>query len=746
MSTTERGAPPEASAADDQTTPPSAAPPAPPRSPRVPKPRASKPRRVGLSIQSKLLIMLLGVSLVSSVIVGVIGFVSGRESLRAAAVDQLTTIRELRTGELERVFGGVQTGVTLDSRNLSAQNASIALNAAFEEAQSRPLSEAQRAELEAYYDDEFNAALSARAGGTYASGAFIPESVAGQYLQYEYTSKAYKFPGGELDFESAIAAGDPGDGSPWSAARERYHDYFQRIIDASGYDDVLLLDTEGNVVYTAYSGPDLGMNVMTGPFKDSRLAEAYRDVMATNSVNALATTDYERYMPSLNVPAIWVVSPVGNSERVTGALAVQIPIDVINDVLTGDERWKEQGLGDTGEVYVVGSDDLMRSNSRLLIEDPEAYEKLAVANGTPSDLAAREVEVGGTVLLQPVNTVSVKLAQQGKSGTTISRGYLGRDNITAYTPVDIDGLNWVAVARIDTEEAFAPVADFTRNLVISTLAILLAVSVLSMLLAQVFTRPVRRLSEAVRRVAGGDLTVQVPAGARDEFGDLGNAFNDMSSSLRIKQELIDEQRAENERLLHTLMPEAVAKRYQDGEETIAEVHQDVSVIFAELIGFDDFTAALSSDDELAQLNSLMRGFDEAAERTGVEKVRTLRGGYLASSGLIVPRVDNVRRAVEFANELRTVIARFNASNEASVELRAGIATGTVTSGLVGRTSLAYDLWGDAVNLAYRVRSVDGRPGIYVSQAVKDRLQDGVRIVSAGAIETADGTETVWRVE
>ncbi|MFB6610200.1 adenylate/guanylate cyclase domain-containing protein [Agromyces sp. NPDC056379] len=746
MTTTERGAPPEASAEDSAAAPPPVAPPGPSRAPRDPKPRASKRRRVGLSIQSKLLIMLLGVSLVSSVIVGVIGFVSGRESLRAAAVDQLTTIRELRTGELERVFEGVQTGVTLDSRNLSAQNSSIALNAAFEEAQSRPLTEAQRGELEAYYTDEFNPALAARAGGTYAAGAFIPESTAGQYLQYQYTSKVYRFPGGELDFEAALAAGDAGDGSAWSAARERYGDYFQRIIDASGYDDVLMLDTEGNVVYTAYSGPDLGMNIMTGPLKDSQLAAAYRDVMATNSVDALATTDYERYIPSLNVPAIWVVSPVGNTERVTGALAVQIPIDLINNVLTGDERWKEQGLGDTGEVYIVGSDDLMRSNSRLLIEDPEAYEKLAVANGTPSDLAEREVRVGGTVLLQPVTTDSVRLAQQGKSGTTISRGYLGRDNITAYTPVDIDGLNWVAVARIDTEEAFAPVADFTRNLVISTLAILLAVSVLSMLLAQVFTRPVRRLSDAVRRVAGGDLTVQVPAGSRDEFGDLGNAFNDMSSSLRIKQELIDEQRAENERLLHTLMPEAVAKRYQEGEETIAEVHQDVSVIFAELIGFDDFTESLSSDDELAQLNSLMRGFDEAAERTGVEKVRTLRGGYLASSGLIVPRVDNVRRAVEFANELRTVIARFNASNDASIELRAGIATGTVTSGLVGRTSLAYDLWGDAVNLAYRVRSVDGRPGIYVSQAVKDRLQDGVRIVSAGTIETADGAETVWRVE
>jgi class 3 adenylate cyclase len=282
--------------------------------------------------------------------------------------------------------------------------------------------------------------------------------------------------------------------------------------------------------------------------------------------------------------------------------------------------------------------------------------------------------------------------------------------------------------------------------VLSTLAILLAVSVLSLLLAQVFTRPIKRLVDAVRRVAGGDLAVQVPQGSRDEFGDLGNAFNDMASSLRFKQDLIDQQKEENDKLLLTLMPETVAARYRKGEETIAEQHDDVSVVFAELIGFDEYSDGLTGDEEIAQLNLLMRGFDEAAERSGVEKVRTLRGGYLASSGLIVPRVDNVRRAVDFAREMRAVVLRFNSQHGTSIELRAGVDTGTVTSGLVARTSLAYDLWGDAVSLAYRVRSVTGDPGIYVSQAVRDRLQDSVVFAQAGTVELQGKSQTVWRVE
>lgn len=700
--------------------------------------------RGGLSIQSKLLIMLLAVSLISSLVVGVIGFISGRESLRAAAIDQLTTIRELRAHEIEAAMTGVQEGVTLDSRNLSAQNAAAALIDGFEQAQSLPLDAEQRAALDEYYADTFIPALEAQSDNQYGDTAFIPESTAGQYVQYWYSRNNTAFD--DANYDATLAIADAGDGSAYSVAHQRYHDYFQRLIATVGYEDLLVLNLEGDVVYTAYKGVDLGTNLIDGPYDSSALADAYREVVATNSVNAVITTDFERYIPSLNVPTMWVLSPIGNDQRVTGVLAAQIPIETINDVMTGGESWKQQGLGDTGEVYLVGRDRLMRSVSRELVESPGTYAENVIVNGTAPDVAERIVEVGGTIQLQPVDTESVDAALAGESGTTISTDYIGAESITAYRPIDIEGLDWVAVARIDSAEAFAPVTEFTRNLVLSTLAILLAVSVASLLLAQVFTRPIKRLVDAVRRVAGGDLAVQVPEGSRDEFGDLGNAFNDMAASLRIKQDLIEVQREENEKLLLTLMPETVAERYKKGEETIAEQHDNVSVVFAELVGFDEHSQQLTGSDEITQLNALMRGFDEAAQKTGVEKVRTLRGGYLASSGLIVPRVDNVRRAVDFAREMRAVVQRFNSQYGTSIDVRAGVDTGTVTSGLVARTSLAYDLWGDAVSLAYRVRSVTGEPGIYVTQSVRDRLQESVNFVQAGTVELQGRTQSVWRIE
>lgn len=699
-------------------------------------------QRGGLSIQSKLLIMLLAVSLISSIVVGAIGFINGRQSLHDAAVDQLITIRSMRAAEAIESIDDAKETASLNSRNLSAQNMSLALNAAFDELQAQQLTPDQQTELESYYAETYIPELEARAGEDYGETAFIPESNAGRYLQLQYTTGNLDF---DADYDMLLNRNDAGDGTSYSTAANRYGDYFSRLIEHVGYEDALLLNLEGDVVYSAYKGIDLGVNLNTGPYRDTAFAETYRETIATNSVEAVGMTDFERWIPSLNIPSMWVVSPVGNDERITGAIAFQLSIDQINDVMTGNEQWKAQGLGDTGEVYLVGRDDLMRSNARRLIENPESYGELIVNGGVAPSIAERIVEIQGTVLLQPVNTFAVAEAQAGRSGTIVGRDFMGGDSVTAYAPLEVEGLDWVVIARIDTAEAFAPVTEFTRNVLLSLLGILLGVALLSLLLAQIFTRPIRRLVGAVHRVAEGDLDVQVPQGSRDEFGDLGSAFNDMASSLRIKQDLIDEQKKENEKLLHTLMPASVASRYKQGDEAISEAHENVSVVFAELVGFDDYARGLTGDQEIAQLNALMRGFDEAAEKTGVEKVRTLHGGYLASSGMVIPRVDNVRRSVDFARQLVDVVERFNVQNGTSIALRAGVDTGTVTSGLVARTTLAYDLWGDAVNLAYRVRSVTGEPGVYVSQTVRDRTQEIVDYVEAGTVESQGRTETVWKV-
>lgn len=695
--------------------------------------------RRGLSIQSKLLIMLLGVSIGSTLVVGYIGYTSGTDSLRQAEFDRMTNLREAKADAIESLFSNIESGLNLDSAGATGNQAAVEFADAFAQLEAQPTDPAQSASVRAYYDESFIPMLNERTGSTSVADVFLPDGSAETYLQNYYTAP----PAG--DFDAAALVENAGDGSTWSAVNEKYNPYFRQMAQLYEYEDALILDTQGNIVYSVYKGVDLGSNVNTGPYKGTALADAYTDALNSNEVDYVQITDFERYQPSLGVPTAWGVSPIGQDGQVVGVLAVQLPINAINTVMTGDQQWTKDGLGETGESYIVGSDDTMRSVSRLLIDDPEQYRERAISGGLSPEVAQRAVDVQGTVQLQTVDTAPVREAQQGKTGVMVAQSYLARETLAAYGPLDIPGQQWVIVASITSAEAFAPVADFTRNLVLSIAALIVVVALLSLLLAQIFARPVRRLVGAVRQVAGGDLGVEVATNTRDEFGDLSTAFNDMSRSLQIKQALIDEQQAENDTLLLTLMPETVARRYRDGDETIAEDHQDVSVLFADLVGFDDFSAGLSTEQELGLLNDLMRQFDDAAAAKGIEKVRTLREGYLASCGLIVPRVDSGRRTVEFALEMTRILERFNAQHDASLSLRAGIDSGTVTSGLVGRSSIAYDMWGDAVNIANRVQALAGKPGVFISQRVREKIGDANSMTEVGTIETKAGPQTVWQI-
>jgi class 3 adenylate cyclase len=172
-----------------------------------------------------------------------------------------------------------------------------------------------------------------------------------------------------------------------------------------------------------------------------------------------------------------------------------------------------------------------------------------------------------------------------------------------------------------------------------------------------------------------------------------------------------------------MMPAGIAERYRGGEATIAHEKQDVSVIFADLVGVDLMAQGRSSAEMLTLTNSLARAFDQAAEKLGIERVRSIRTGYLASCGAVVPRLDNARRTVEFAQRMEQIVQRFNAQHGLGLGLRVGIDTGAVTAGLVGSTHVVYDLWGDAVNLAYQVRDHGDQPGIFVTERIYDRLRN-----------------------
>lgn len=717
-------------------------------------------RRTSLSIKSLLLLMLLAVSIGSNVVVGVIGYLNGTESLKQAAYDRLIEVRDSRSREVTSLFDSIENSLLLASRDSAIIDAEQAFAAAVGElnsdaiaadavaasgaaaAASGTLSSAQEAELEAYFTDDFGPALEAATGEPADGISFLPTSPAARYLLYYYT-----FAGGsQAEGSSLINAGD---GSAWTEAHGQFHDYLRRMATLLEFDDLVLIDASGQVVYTVGKSVDLGADLVDGPYSFTSLATAFDTAMSTNQgLDKVVFTDFKEYSASLGQPVAWVVAPLAGGNKAVGAIAVQLPVDRINDVMTGNGHWVESGLGETGEAYLAGGAGIptMRSLSRNLAEDPDNYAQLAVSAGLTPAVADQAVSSGETLLLQPVDTEAVRLGMSGKIDTIVSTNYLGTETIAAFAPFRSHGLQWAIVAEIHSSEALAPVDEFTKRLALSSAIIVGIVSIISVIIAGLAVRPLRRLRDAARRIAAGESGVQVEAGESDELADVAAAFNDMSRSLELKATLIDEQRAENDRLLHTLMPEALAKRYREGARTIVEDHQEVTVLFADIVGFEEYGRGMTSEKGLDILNDIFRAFDEAAEAHGVERVRTTRQGYLASSGLSVPRVDHARRAVEFALEMQRIVERFGAQQGADLSVRAGIDSGTVTSGLVGRSHVVYDLWGDAVSLAFRLQGGANEAGLFVTQRVVDKLAENLPITDSGVVETSSGFQRVWRID
>jgi class 3 adenylate cyclase len=702
------------------------------------KPRSFRRRVLSrISIQSKLLAMLLVTSVLCAAVVGFIGYQSGRSSLRASVFDGLTEIRASQSRQLESQFADLKDSLVIYTRGATAIEAIEAFTPAFDQLNDATVNPGQWQSIVDYYRTQYGKSGPDQTGNRVDPNALLPTSNAQKYLQAYYTAPFD-------DFDKAVAFDDARDGSPWSAANARFNDFFREIVTRFEFEDALLLDTRGNVVYSAYKGADLGTNILNGPYRGGELSDAYQKALASNAVDYVGVTDFGDYLPA-DEPTAWMVSPVGPQGRVEGVLALQFPISKINRLMTADKKWEAAGMGKTGETFLVGPDSLMRSDSRMFLENPEQFKRDVIEAGTPPQVADESIRQGGTTLVQPVETEATRLALRGQDGTIIENDYLGHESLQAYAPLDLPGLNWSVIAKIDTSEAFAPVSTFTRTLVLSTAVIIFVVCLAAMLLARLFVRPIRRLEAGAQQISSGDYKVVLPVQTRDEFGDLTVAFNDMSRNLAIKEDLIAEQRRENDRLMLSLMPEPVVQRYREGEETIAQDHQNVTVVYADIIGLDELTSELSSDELLAIVNKLTRQFDAAAENLGVEQVRTLHNGYLASCGMSVPRLDNVRRTVDFAIEMRRVIERFNAETGNDLELRAGIDTGTVTSGLVGRATLAYDMWGSAVNVAYQVQSGSPQPGIYVTSRVYDVMRDTRDFSPAGEVGGGDDTEPIWRL-
>lgn len=193
------------------------------------------------------------------------------------------------------------------------------------------------------------------------------------------------------------------------------------------------------------------------------------------------------------------------------------------------------------------------------------------------------------------------------------------------------------------------------------------------------------------------------------------------------------ERERSERLLHVVLPHAIAERLKSGPQVIADVHADVTVLFADMSGFTELTSRCSPREIVELLDEIFACFDELAATHGIEKIKTIGDAWMAVAGLPEPRPDHVEAMADLALELVRAFDELATRRQLPTRLRIGLHTGPVVAGVIGRDRYAYDLWGDTVNLASRMES-HGEPGrVHLTATTAARLGDAFDIVDRGDI-------------
>lgn len=190
--------------------------------------------------------------------------------------------------------------------------------------------------------------------------------------------------------------------------------------------------------------------------------------------------------------------------------------------------------------------------------------------------------------------------------------------------------------------------------------------------------------------------------------------------------LLAEEQRRSEGLLLNILPAPVAERLKQREGIIADRLPDVSVLFADIIGFTELSERWPPERVVEMLNGLFTAFDELADSWGLERIKTIGDAYMVAGGLRAWQPDHAAAAAHMAFAMLREAHRQRPAAGFALELRIGIAAGPVVAGVIGRRKFAYDMWGDTVNMASRMESTGTAGSIQVSAAAYDRLRGDFR--------------------
>lgn len=504
------------------------------------------------SYRAKLQWVFLALGLAAIALTGWEASAGSAEALRHATSERLTAIRQTRGRQVERYFEDLGSHVLALSSDESALRALEEFSQAWPSLPDRGSEE----KLQPHYEG--------------IAANWFPRDGRVVWLQDAFIGSNPHAVGVK---ERLLEV--PGE---YGRLHGRYHPTFQRYQSAFGLYDIFLVEARtARVLYTVSKEIDLGMRLDESPYRESALGKVFHQAMELKEPEQFVLRDYEPYVPSRAAPAAFVAAPVWRAGFKIGVLVMQVSIAEVNRVMTADGNWEAEGLGRTGQAYIMGSDGLLRSDLRNT--------------------------KAGSGVLRPA---------PARTGVLHSQG-----------PVNVPGLAWSVVAEIDEDEAFAPVRALRNRILGMGLLIAAGFWMAAALLARSVTRPVLALAEGAERLGHRDFDTRLPVTSNDEIGQLAASFNRMAEDLA----KTTVSKAELEKLAGKLITAQEDERRRLARELHDDLTQRVAAVAIEagrlekLAAGSEFAEGLAKiKQQMAQLSNDIHGISRSLHPSALEEL------------------------------------------------------------------------------------------------------------------------------
>jgi methyl-accepting chemotaxis protein len=301
-----------------------------------------------------------------------------------------------------------------------------------------------------------------------------------------------------------------------------FHPAFNRMLKEFSLYDIFLVNTKGDLVYTVFKEKDFATNLLTGPYADTGLGDAFQQGLKLKAGETYIN-DFKSYEPSYNLPASFISSPIYRDGKLLGVILMQMSIDKIDKIMSFSEKYHEAGLGDTGECYIIGDDLTMRNNSRFIDEIDDPLVK----------------KLGTTIGVFKAASESARRALNGENSSWITKNYKDEKVISSFAKLKIPRLNWGMLVEINADEALAGARSLRNTLlIISIVLTFITLVAMFVLISRVVVYKLRRVTALMEDLVTGeaDLTKRVILSDRQkEIGSDGKSDLSADEIVRLTQ-------------------------------------------------------------------------------------------------------------------------------------------------------------------------------------------------------------------